>query len=77
VGVTLPSTQTESPLALIPLPPTCHVSFKSMYSTVNKILHILYFDPDYPTSDLTVTGLTRVCCTPLDARKHVHEDDVT
>jgi hypothetical protein len=50
----LPSTQSESPLALIPLAPKSHVSF--------KVGNQLYFDPDYPTSGLTVTGLARVYC---------------
>jgi hypothetical protein len=31
-----------------------------MYSTVNCIFYLSYFDPDYPTSALTVTGLDRV-----------------
>jgi hypothetical protein len=33
-----------------------------MYSTVNRIFHLLYFDLDFPTSGLTVTGLARVYC---------------
>jgi hypothetical protein len=33
-----------------------------MYSTVNRIFHVLYFDPDFPTFGLTITGLSRVCC---------------
>jgi hypothetical protein len=33
-----------------------------MYSTVNSILNISYFDPDYPISGLTLTGLARVYC---------------
>jgi hypothetical protein len=37
----LPSTQSESLLA-----PKSHVSFKSMYSTVNRIFHFTYFSPD-------------------------------
>jgi hypothetical protein len=53
----LPSTQSESPLFLIPLAPKFHASLKSMYSTVNRIFHFSYFDPDYPT-----TGLARVYC---------------
>jgi hypothetical protein len=35
----LPSTQSESPLALISFSPKFHVLFKSMYSTVNRIVH--------------------------------------
>jgi hypothetical protein len=31
-----------------------------MYSTVSGIFHFSYFDPDYPTSELTVTGLAEV-----------------
>jgi hypothetical protein len=31
-----------------------------MYSTVNRIFHFSCFDPNYPTSRLTVTGLARV-----------------
>jgi hypothetical protein len=31
-----------------------------MYSNVNKISHFSYFDPDYPTYELTVIGSTRV-----------------
>jgi hypothetical protein len=31
-----------------------------MYSTVNKIFHFSYFDPDYPTSGVNVIGLARV-----------------
>jgi hypothetical protein len=34
-----------------------------MNSTVNRIFHFSYFDPDYPTSGLTVTGLASVYCT--------------
>jgi hypothetical protein len=34
-----------------------------MYSTVDNIFHFSYFDPDYPTSELTVTGLGRVYST--------------
>jgi hypothetical protein len=30
-----------------------------MYSTVNSIFHVSYFDPDYPTCGLTVTGFVR------------------
>jgi hypothetical protein len=26
---------------------------------MNRIVHVSYFDPDYPTSGLTATGLTR------------------
>jgi hypothetical protein len=37
----------------------CHVSFLKY---VNSIFHIWYFDPDYPTSGLTVTGLASVYC---------------
>jgi hypothetical protein len=37
----LPSTQSESPLA-----PKCHVSFYSIYSTVQRIFHFSYIDPD-------------------------------
>jgi hypothetical protein len=34
-----------------------------MYSTVNRIFfHFSYFEPDYLTSGLTVTGLVRVYC---------------
>jgi hypothetical protein len=33
-----------------------------MYSTVNSIFHFSNFDPDYPTSGLTVTGLTKIYC---------------
>jgi hypothetical protein len=29
---------------------------------VNSIFHFSYFDPDYPTVGLTVTGLARVYC---------------
>jgi hypothetical protein len=36
-----------------------------MYSTVNRIFHFSYFDADYLTSRLTVTGLARVYCTRL------------
>jgi hypothetical protein len=35
--------------------------FKSVYSTVKRIFHFSYFDPDCPTPGLTVTGLARVC----------------
>jgi hypothetical protein len=52
----LPSTQSKSSLAIIPHAP------KSPQSTVNSILHFSYFDPDYPISELTATGLARVCC---------------
>jgi hypothetical protein len=34
-----------------------------MHSTVNSIFHVSYFDPDYPTDGLTVTGLERAYCT--------------
>jgi hypothetical protein len=30
-----------------------------MYSAVNRIFNFLYFDPDYPTSGLIITGLAR------------------
>jgi hypothetical protein len=33
-----------------------------MYSDVKIIFHFSYFDPDYPTFGLTVTGLMRVYC---------------
>jgi hypothetical protein len=33
-----------------------------MYSSGNSFFHFLYFDPDYPTSALTTTGLGRVYC---------------
>jgi hypothetical protein len=38
----LPSTQSESPLALIPRAPKSHLSFqiRRMYATVNRIFHI-------------------------------------
>jgi hypothetical protein len=31
-----------------------------MFSTVNRMFHFSYFDPDYPTFGLTVTGSARV-----------------
>jgi hypothetical protein len=31
-----------------------------LYSTVNRIFHFSYSDPDYLTSELTATGLARV-----------------
>jgi hypothetical protein len=37
-----------------------------MYSTVNIIVHFSYFDSDYLTSRLTVTGLTKVYYTDSD-----------
>jgi hypothetical protein len=40
---------------------SCHVSFE-MYSTVNNISQLQYFNPNYPTSRLTVTGIVRVYC---------------
>jgi hypothetical protein len=33
-----------------------------MSSTVNSIFHFSYFDPDYPTSGLTVTAVARIYC---------------
>jgi hypothetical protein len=33
-----------------------------MYSTVNNIFNFSYFDPDYLTSRLPLTGLLRVYC---------------
>jgi hypothetical protein len=33
-----------------------------MYSTVNSIFYFSCFNPDYPTSGLTLTGLARVYC---------------
>jgi hypothetical protein len=38
-----------------------------MYSTVKSIFHLSYFDPYYPTSGLTVTGLARAYCNLLVA----------
>jgi hypothetical protein len=32
-----------------------------MYSTTNSIFHFSYFDPDYPTSGLTVTEFMHQC----------------
>jgi hypothetical protein len=40
-----------------------------MDSTVNRIFHFPYFDSDYPTSGLTVTGLARVHCAEMDLRE--------
>jgi hypothetical protein len=34
----------------------------SLLNYVNRIVHFWYFDPDYPKSGLTVTGLSRVHC---------------
>jgi hypothetical protein len=34
-------------------------------SAVKSNYHFLYFDPDHPTSGLTVTGLPRVYCTSV------------
>lgn len=46
-----------------------------MYSTADRILHFSYFETEYPTSGLDVTGLARVyiphkfsCCILLRAR---------
>jgi hypothetical protein len=42
----LPSTQSESLLALISLAPKSQAFFHSTYSTVNIIFHFSYLDPD-------------------------------
>jgi hypothetical protein len=42
----LPSTQSESPLALIPLAPKSHVSFKARTQPRRAFFIFPYFDPD-------------------------------
>jgi hypothetical protein len=56
----LPSTQSESPLALIPLDPKSNVSFKVCTQLWTEFVISQYFDPVYPTAGLTVAGLASV-----------------
>jgi hypothetical protein len=49
----LPSTQSESSLALIPVAPKSHVFFFKY--VLNYEQNFSYFDPDYPTCGLTAT----------------------
>jgi hypothetical protein len=43
-----------------------------MYSNVNRIFHFLYFNPDYPTSGSTVTGLVMVYCNQNKPQKRTY-----
>jgi hypothetical protein len=56
----LSSTQSESPVAVITLTPKSHVCFKVLIFT-----HFSNFNPDYPTSGLTVAELASVYCTKI------------
>jgi hypothetical protein len=58
----LPSTKSESPLSLIPLALKSYVCFSVCTQLSTEFFVFSYFDPDYPTSELTVTGLARVYC---------------
>jgi hypothetical protein len=42
---------------------------------MNSIFHFSYFDPDYPTSGLTVTKLARVCYIYTSIYKTAHENN--
>jgi hypothetical protein len=63
----LPSTQSESPLALIPRAPKSHVSFEVCTQLWTEFSFFIF------RSGLTVTGLARVYCTRVFTRGRSQE----